>query len=254
MIAINSQEIRYFYRNIVKTGNVYRVKYNNKDYGEFSKLSDALYERDALFFCNFDYDLLVECDLENKYENMELPPFPEKRPKGRIKGSKNLTKPFCFFSFLSFFIIFYVGAYLQWAGSYLYHCAKSRDVCTRLATADIVAKSVAAAEIFEGRFAFSVSASEGVDSPTVVAAQTANELLNINGIMASFVFTQFGGKVYISARSIDELNVQVVMEKLGGGGHMSVAGAQFDDCDVPTAVERVKNVLRTMIVEGEIKL
>ncbi|MBR2558199.1 MAG: zinc ribbon domain-containing protein [Methanobrevibacter sp.] len=88
MISINSQEIRYFYRNIVKTGNVYRVKYNNKDYGEFSKLSDALYERDALFFCNFDYDLLVECDLENKYENMELPPFPEKRPKGRIKGAK----------------------------------------------------------------------------------------------------------------------------------------------------------------------
>lgn len=88
MISINSQEIRYFYRNIVKTGDVYRVKYNNKDYGEFRKLSDALYERDALFFCNFDYDLLVECDLENKYENMTLPPFPEKRPKGRIKGTK----------------------------------------------------------------------------------------------------------------------------------------------------------------------
>ena len=83
---INSQEIRYFYRNIVKTGNVYRVKHNNKDYGEFKKLSDALYERDALFFFNFYYDLLVECDLENKYEHMELPPFPEKRPKGRIKG------------------------------------------------------------------------------------------------------------------------------------------------------------------------
>ena len=88
MIFINSQEIRYFYRNIVKTGDVYRVKHNNKDYGEFRKLSDALYERDALFFCNFDYDLLVECDLENKYENMELPPFPEKRPRGRIKGAK----------------------------------------------------------------------------------------------------------------------------------------------------------------------
>ena len=88
MIFINSQEIRYFYRNIVKTGNVYRVKYKNKDYGEFKKLSDALYERDALFYCNFDYDLLVEYDLENKYEKMDLPPFPEKRPKGRIKGNK----------------------------------------------------------------------------------------------------------------------------------------------------------------------
>jgi len=115
------------------------------------------------------------------------------------------------------------------------------------------AKSIAAAQIFENRFAFSVSASDGVDSPTVVAAQTANELLNINGIVASFVFTQFGGKIYISARSIDELNVQVVMEKLGGGGHMSVAGAQFEDCDIETAMERVKEVLRQMIAEGEIK-
>lgn len=116
------------------------------------------------------------------------------------------------------------------------------------------AKAVARAEIFERKFAFAVSDSEGVDSPTVVAAQTANELLNINEVMASFVFTQFGGKVYISARSIDEVNVQVVMEKLGGGGHISVAGAQFEDCDVPTAMGRVKNVLRQMIVEGEIKL
>ena len=48
MIEINSQEIRYFYRNIVKSGEVFRIKYNNKDYGEFKKLSDALYERDAL--------------------------------------------------------------------------------------------------------------------------------------------------------------------------------------------------------------
>lgn len=116
------------------------------------------------------------------------------------------------------------------------------------------AKAIAAAEIFEERFAISVSASEGVDSPTVVAAQTANELLNINGIIASFVLTQFGGRIYVSARSIDELNVQVVMERLGGGGHISVAGAQFDDCDIDTAVERVKNVLRRMILDGEIKL
>ena len=115
------------------------------------------------------------------------------------------------------------------------------------------AKAVAMAEIFEGRFAFAISESEMVDSPTVVAAQTANELLNINEVMASFVFTQFSGKVYVSARSIDEVNVQVVMEKLGGGGHISVAGAQFEDCDVQTAIERVKDVLRQMITEGEIK-
>ena len=93
MILINSEEIRYFYRNIIKNGDNFRIIYNNKDYGEFTKLSDALYERDALFYCNFDYDLLVEFDLENKYEKMELPPFPEKRPRGRLRGNNvNKTK------------------------------------------------------------------------------------------------------------------------------------------------------------------
>lgn len=88
MIIINKEEIRYFYRNIIKSGDIYRIKHGNEDYGEFKKLSDALYERDCLFYCNFDYDLLVNSDLENKYEKMDLPPFPSKRPSGRIKGMK----------------------------------------------------------------------------------------------------------------------------------------------------------------------
>lgn len=115
------------------------------------------------------------------------------------------------------------------------------------------AKTIAAAEIFEERFAFSVMEDDGVDSPTVVAAQAANELLSINNVAASFVFTESGGKIYVSARSIDELNVQVVMEKLGGGGHISVAGVQFEDCDIETAVNRVKATLRMMMEDGEIK-
>lgn len=52
-------------------------------------------------------------------------------------------------------------------------------------------------------------------SPTVLGAQAANELLNIKGIKASFVMTQYQGKIYFSARSIDEVNVQVIMERLG---------------------------------------
>lgn len=115
------------------------------------------------------------------------------------------------------------------------------------------AKTIASAEIFEERFAFSVMEDDGVDSPTVVAAQAANELLSINNVAASFVFTESGGKIYVSARSIDELNVQVVMEKLGGGGHISVAGVQFEDCDIETAVNRVKATLRMMMEDGEIK-
>ncbi|MBO6089145.1 MAG: DHH family phosphoesterase, partial [Lachnospiraceae bacterium] len=80
-----------------------------------------------------------------------------------------------------------------------------------------------------------------------VAAQTANELLNINGIKASFVFTEYQGKGYLSARSIDELNVQVVTEKLGGGGHMNIGGAQFEGISVEEAIDRLKDILDSMI-------
>ena len=53
-------------------------------------------------------------------------------------------------------------------------------------------------------------------------------MLNINNIKASFVLTEFAGKVYISARSIDEVNVQIIMEQLGGGGHMMAAGLKIN--------------------------
>ena len=114
------------------------------------------------------------------------------------------------------------------------------------------AQAVSSAEIFMDYYVFAISESDGLDSPTVVAAQTANELLNIDHTKASFVFTEFGGKVYISARSIDELNVQVVMEKLGGGGHMSAAGGQMAECTILEAMEKVKDVLREMTEGGEI--
>lgn len=114
------------------------------------------------------------------------------------------------------------------------------------------AQAITSTEIFMDGYAFAECASDGVDSPTVLAAQVANELLSINNLKASFVFTYFNDKVYISARSIDELNVQVVMEKLGGGGHMSVAGAQLKDCTVEEAVQKVKDVLTKMTQEGDI--
>ena len=114
------------------------------------------------------------------------------------------------------------------------------------------AQAVSSAEIFMDYYVFAISESDGLDSPTVVAAQTANELLNIDNTRASFVFTEFNGKIYISARSIDELNVQVVMEKIGGGGHMSVAGAQLTECTILEAMEKVKDVLRDMKEKGDI--
>ena len=114
------------------------------------------------------------------------------------------------------------------------------------------AHAVTNAELFLGAFAFAESEASGVESPTVLAAKTANELLSVDQTKASFVFTEINGKVAISARSIDELNVQVVMEKFGGGGHMSAAGAQLEDCTVQEAMDKVKEVLQDMTEKGEI--
>jgi c-di-AMP phosphodiesterase-like protein len=93
---------------------------------------------------------------------------------------------------------------------------------------------------------------EGVESPTIGGAKAANQLLDISGIKASFVITAYNNIIYISARSIDEVNVQLVMEKLGGGGHMTIAGAQLTDCTVDQAVQTIKVTLDSMIQEGEI--
>ena len=108
------------------------------------------------------------------------------------------------------------------------------------------------AEIFMDGYAFSECEAKGLDSPTIVGAQAANELLNISGIKASFVFTKLNDTVYVSARSIDEVNVQLICERLGGGGHLSVAGVQMKDISVEEAMTRVKETIRLMVKEGAI--
>ncbi len=80
----------------------------------------------------------------------------------------------------------------------------------------------------------------------------ANELLDIDGIKATFVLTVYNGRIYVSARSIDEINVQVIMERLGGGGHMNASGAQFDHTDLDEAVADLKKVLTEMKEKGDI--
>ena len=104
------------------------------------------------------------------------------------------------------------------------------------------AEAVRTASIYRNYFAIARCPSEGVDSPTVVGAQAANELLNIAGVKASFVLTQYNNEVYISARAIDEINVQVMMEKMGGGGHMNIAGAQ-----VKASPDEVERMLKEII-------
>ncbi|MBP3737292.1 MAG: DHH family phosphoesterase [Lachnospiraceae bacterium] len=114
------------------------------------------------------------------------------------------------------------------------------------------ADAVSQAEIYRGTYAISVCSSDGIESPTVVGAQAANELLNIKGIRGSFVLTQYQDQVFVSARSIDEINVQLIMERLGGGGHMNIAGCQLEDVTVEEAIERLKSTIDAMTEEGEL--
>ena len=115
------------------------------------------------------------------------------------------------------------------------------------------AEAVRHAEVYRGAFAIAVCPSEDVESPTIVGAQAANELLNIIGIKASFVLTEYAGKVYISSRSIDEINVQLIMERLGGGGHLNVAGAQLTNCTIVQAKHKIMETLDEMLKEGDIE-
>ncbi len=114
------------------------------------------------------------------------------------------------------------------------------------------AEAVRHAEVYRNAFAITVCPAEDLESPTVVGAQVANELLNILGIKASFVLTEYQKKIYISSRSIDEINVQLIMERLGGGGHLNVAGAQISECTIAQAKHLIQETIDEMLKEGDI--
>lgn len=112
-------------------------------------------------------------------------------------------------------------------------------------------ETISNAEIFMDCFAISECPHDYVDSPTVVGSQAANELLNVVGVKASFVLTEYRGMIYISARAIDEVNVQIIMERMGGGGHLNMAGCQLEG-NMSEAKRILKDTLTEMLEEGEI--
>ncbi len=145
---------------------------------------------------------------------------------------------------------FEAAAFLRRNGADMTRVRKSfRD---DMSTYKARAEAVRHAEAFMGCYAISICPSDGLENPTVTGAQAANELLNIVGVKASFVLTEYQNKVYISARAMDEVNVQIIMEQLGGGGHMDIAGAQLEGIDAEEARIRLKEVLTQMTKEGAI--
>jgi c-di-AMP phosphodiesterase-like protein len=95
--------------------------------------------------------------------------------------------------------------------------------------------------------------SSGIKNGSLIAAQAADSLLTIKGIHTSFVLYPDNGDVIISGRSLGNVNVQMVLEKLGGGGHLSVAGAQLNDVELDEAKEKVISALKDYLEEGKVK-
>ncbi len=113
------------------------------------------------------------------------------------------------------------------------------------------AQIVSGAELLHG-CAIAVCDSSG-DDMRVIAPQAADELLNISGVKASFVLYANGGTVNISARSMGAFNVQVIMEKMGGGGHHTMAGAQIKDTDCHQARTRLAAIIEEYAAAQERK-
>lgn len=146
---------------------------------------------------------------------------------------------------------FEAAAYLKRAGAEVTRVRKM--LRNDMAAYKARAEAVRHAEVYRGAFAISVCPADNIESPTIVGAQAANELLNIVGIKASFVLTEYQGKIYISSRSIDEINVQLIMERMGGGGHMNVAGAQLENRSIQEAKRMIEDTLDEMLKEGDIQ-
>jgi c-di-AMP phosphodiesterase-like protein len=98
------------------------------------------------------------------------------------------------------------------------------------------------ASTYKGKVAIATCVKNDNDMQTIVA-QAADELLNVSNITSSFVVCDMGDKIIISARSFGDINVQVITEKLGGGGHMTIAGAQIEGSTTEEVVDNLKSII-----------
>jgi c-di-AMP phosphodiesterase-like protein len=114
------------------------------------------------------------------------------------------------------------------------------------------AKAVTQAKIEFPGIAISVCPDE-LDGSNIIAAQAADTLINIKGIHTSFVLMPVNDEVYISGRSMGDVNVQLILEKLGGGGHLTMAGAQLTGVDINKAKEMLVNAIKEYLKEDSSK-
>ena len=120
----------------------------------------------------------------------------------------------------------------------------SDDLNVYLKRADIIRSAKVENEI-------AIAVCPPVIEDTVLAAQAADELLNITGIEASFVIVKIGDEVFISGRSLGKINVQLILETLGGGGHMTMAGTKFTSLKLEEVVVKLNEAIDEYLREGE---
>jgi c-di-AMP phosphodiesterase-like protein len=142
--------------------------------------------------------------------------------------------------------IFRTGSRTFEAASYLRHHGADSSLVQKMLKEDLNhfvrrAQIVASAQLYRDQIAIAISQR---DENHVILAQAADTLLGMNNVAASCVIGQReGGGVTISARSMGDINVQVIMEKLGGGGHLTNAATQLGEQTVEEAVTRLKQVI-----------
>ena len=112
------------------------------------------------------------------------------------------------------------------------------------------AEIIKEAKIYRDNIAIA-SATGEEDDFSVIVAQAADELLDIVGVEASFVIAEHKDRILISGRSLDSINVQVILEKLGGGGHITIAGTQLSDVSIEEAEIMLKKAIDNVVFDEE---
>lgn len=111
----------------------------------------------------------------------------------------------------------------------------------------LIAETIKSAEV-TGNAAIAITP-KNID--TVIIAKAADELLNISGICVSFVLGEINDEIYVSGRSVGDINVQVVLEALGGGGHMNIAGTKISDKTMEEVIYELKEAMKKYLRIGE---
>lgn len=143
---------------------------------------------------------------------------------------------------------FEVAAYLKKMGVDMTEIKQlfQNDFETYMARVNIVKN----AEIIDGQIAISCT-NEQIKDISVIAAQAADELLSISGILASFVLCELEGVIMISGRSLGDINVQIILERLGGGGHLTFAGAQLAGVSLDEARQKLLEEIKEYFSKTE---